>query len=193
MSMERRWRRAARRHPPCGITVSSCWLLKSSRLLAQPWSLCPPPPGLAFAEHSSVLFPSRSRRVVIPWPGGSGVCSAGPGALGLPGGLLFFSWTPSSMPGTSLICRPSVCEPDKCWRWGELSESLPGARRAGLGEGAGRIPLTVRFCSSCPSWQVPGWPAAGVPPEGAPPCHLLPPVAVARPAQPPRAARHGAV
>lgn len=44
-----------------------------------------------------------------------------------------------------------------------------------------------------PSAQVPGWPPAGVPSEGAPPCHLLPPVAMARPAQPPRAAGHGAV
>ena len=122
---------------------SSCRLLKSSHLLAQPWPLCPPPPRLVFAEHSSVAFPSRLGRVVIPQPGGSGVCSAGLGAFGLLGGPLFFSWTPSSMPRASLICRPFACEPDKCWLWGELSESLPGSQELGgldLGQRQARSP-----------------------------------------------------
>ena len=51
--------------------------------------------------------------------------------------------------------------------------------------------FSLFILSSC--LQVSGWPSAGVPQKRSPPCHLLPSVALARPAVPPWVAGGGAV
>lgn len=101
----------------------------------------------------------------------------GPALVGL--GVLLLGSLPALTVSDSLISWPPVSERKE---GGGSFLSLPSRLAAATGGGPQR---SQAKSTSCLFSQVPGWQTAGVPSEGAPARHLLPPVAMARPTQPP--------